>query len=176
MEETTNIQVRLNNLTTEKLIDIMKNFKQYGYDQNIRNHTINILKERGIDEEYLKMTGNFENHNYNTATRLFLAFKTNSKIAFTSYLILVLWSVVGRRIDTDSELLGIILAAAAFGILIIFFVSLLKSFLNQSDFYKLTGEDYAYGALIYFFIGMPFYIIMYFIFTSQMTEKMKTIT
>jgi hypothetical protein len=48
--------------------------------------------------------------------------------------------------------------------------------MNQNQFYKAINKDYGTeGALLYLFLGMPFYIFMYFYFRNQMKEKMKEI-
>ena len=57
----TNIFEKLNKYDNQKLTDIVKNYKQYNYDIEIRNTAIEILRERGISEEDLKLSGNYEN-------------------------------------------------------------------------------------------------------------------
>ena len=53
---------------------------------------------------------------------------------------------------------------------------LVISFLNQYQFYKVINLDYGTeGALLYLFVGMPFYIFMYFYFKNQKKEQMKHI-
>ena len=39
---------RLKKLDTDKLIDVVKNYRQYGYEENLRNSAISLLEERGI--------------------------------------------------------------------------------------------------------------------------------
>jgi hypothetical protein len=61
-------------------------------------------------------------------------------------------------------------------LMISYFVFLIKSFLNQSKFYKAIGKDYGVdGALIYGVAGMPLYFFMYFFFKNQMKDKLKEI-
>ena len=75
----------LKTLSDNKLIDIVKNFKQYGYDENIRTNAISILEEKGININDLKLTGNFENQKFNDANSYYNSFFKNSKIAFMFY-------------------------------------------------------------------------------------------
>lgn len=165
MEET-NFVERLTKLENEKLIDIVKNFRQYGYSEQIKELSLDILHHRGISREDLKLTGNLQNQKYEEAKRLFNSFKTNSGIAFISYLFLAISQLIAF------SFIPMIITGIA---LIVFFACLLRSFLNQSDFYKLAGDEFSNGALIYFFLGMPFYLIMYFVFLRQMKEKLKEI-
>ena len=44
----------LKRFDNDKLIDVVKNYKRYGYDDEIRDYAINLLKERGWSVEDLK--------------------------------------------------------------------------------------------------------------------------
>ena len=55
---------KLLNLNDKKLIDVVKNYRQYGYDEELRNTAIELLKERGITKKQLEFTGDFENRTY----------------------------------------------------------------------------------------------------------------
>jgi hypothetical protein len=73
---------RLKKLDTDKLMDVVKNYRQYGYDEGFRNSAISILADRGISQEQLELTGNFVNRNYDFANEIYKSFSKNSKIAF----------------------------------------------------------------------------------------------
>lgn len=176
MEELINVQARLNKLDNDKLIDVVKNYKQYGYSEEIRNYTLTLLQQKGISEEDLRLTGNLQNHSNENIERVFTSFKTSSTIAFISYLILVVTRLAMPHVDYNSDLLNVFLLILGIISIVIFLGFLIRSFLIQSEFYKITGDDYSSGALIYFLVGMPFYLIMYFVFLNQMKEKMKTIS
>ena len=47
----------LKRFDNDKLIDVVKNYKRYGYDDEIRDYAINLLKERGWSVEDLKTFG-----------------------------------------------------------------------------------------------------------------------
>ncbi|WP_245662346.1 hypothetical protein, partial [Tenacibaculum soleae] len=81
----TNINSKLESFENGKLIDIVKNYKQYGYDNDLRNIAVGILEKRGINKEQLELTGNFENHSYESAKGIHKLFSWNSKIAFILY-------------------------------------------------------------------------------------------
>jgi hypothetical protein len=167
---------RLLNLDNSKLMDVVKNYRQYGFDDEFREKAISILEERGISIEDLKLTGNFENKTFDYAKLIFQAFRRNSTIAFVMYLILFFTSFAPSFISSDSEGVAIFLLIASISSLIIYVVFLIKSFMSQNQYYKLIGQDYgSEGALLYLFFGMPFYMIMYFFFRNQMKEKMNMI-
>ena len=52
----------LKRFDNDKLIDVVKNYKRYGYDDEIRDYAINLLKERGWsveDFENIRLLGKF---------------------------------------------------------------------------------------------------------------------
>lgn len=169
-------QERLLKLDNDKLVDVVKNYRQYGYDNELRDSAITILKDRGISKEQLQLTGNFENKSYDYANDSYSSFLKNSQIAFVIYLFLFISKVIASIYPNGSE--GVVTAILITTIiaLVLYFVFLIMSFLNQNRFYKSIGEDYGTeGALLYLFLGMPFYMLMYFYFRNQMKGKMKEI-
>ena len=42
---------RIKTLSNDKLIDVVKNYRQYGYSDELRNVALEELQERGIDRE-----------------------------------------------------------------------------------------------------------------------------
>ena len=76
--EDSNILKRLDN---DKLIDVVKNYKRYGYDAEIRDYAIKLLEERGWSIEDLKTFGYWENSNYEEALMQYKAYCRNSLIA-----------------------------------------------------------------------------------------------
>lgn len=167
---------RLQNLSNEKLIDVVKNYRQYGYDDHLRRSALLLLENRGITKEQLELTGNYENRNYDHACRSHKAFKRNSNIAFLLYLIILFNNILIPVVSRTSDTLSYFVLSANFLIVIGFFVYLVSSFLNRNEFYKSTNEDYrTEGALLYFLVGIPFYFLMFFYFRNQMKEKLKEI-
>jgi hypothetical protein len=173
--ELSELKERLARLDSSKLIEIVKNYRQFGYNDEIRNHALLLLEERGITKTDLQLTGNFENAKYDYVNDVFTSFKRNSKLAFLFYILFLLTRFILPQLlrNFNGSPLFVVLFVLC---LVLFFIFLLVSFLDQSKFYKLTGDDYGTdGALVYLFLGMPFYIIMYSVFQNQMNEKLKTI-
>lgn len=167
---------RLLKLDDKKLMDVVKNYRQYGYSEEIRNNAIAILNERGINEEQLKLTGNFENKNYERALDLVNSFKLNSKIAAGLYAFNVIYFFSLLYIDFPSNEMLYFALIIRWLVIIIYFIFLIRTFQNQSQFYKSIDEDFSTeGALVYLILGMPFYGLMYFYFRNQMNEKMNQI-
>lgn len=71
----------LKRFDNDKLIDVVKNYKRYGYDDEIRDYAINLLKERGWSVEDLKTFGYWENSDYEEALIQYKVYCRNSLIA-----------------------------------------------------------------------------------------------
>ena len=168
-----NLKSRLAKLDSSKLIEIVKNYRQYGYSKEIRAYAIDLLEKQGITIEDLRLTGNLENAKYTYANELYLAFRQNSLLSLIFYCLSIILKAAStfHFISLGSGTLFLFIF-----LVVLFFFFLIRSFIKQNDFYKLIGSDLgSEGALIYLLFGMPFYMVMYFVFQSQMKEKMSSI-
>ena len=155
-----------------RLIEIVKNAKQFGYDDKIRNVALQVLKERGITEEDLRLTGNLTNYKYDYTRTLYSSYVINSRIAFVSYSALAILETIASFHLVDIDQFGLFPLL----LLIVFFISLIRSFFDHINFYKSLGKELGWGdQIIFFIIGMPFYIFMYFFYKSQMKEEMRMV-
>lgn len=174
--ELAELQQRLKRLDSDKLIDVVKNYRQYGYSTEIRNYAISLLEDRGISHNDLLLTGNFENKSYDFANTLLSSFNRNSKLAFFFYGLLLILKVISIWFNRETSFTSTTLVAGYILASLLYIVFLVQSFLNQSDFYKATGDEFGSdGALAYLLLGMPFYFVMYFVFQNQMKERMETV-
>ena len=159
---------KLEKFSDEKLIDIVKNYIQYGYSENLRNETIEILEQRGITKEMLSLQGNLSNSKYNDSESLYNEFLKLSKITFITYLAILCLNIFNSIIPFINILILICT--------ILYFVFFIKSFISQEKFYKsIQKKRNNIEPFIYFFIGMPFYFLMYFYFKNLMKSELKNI-
>ncbi len=164
---------RLIQFSDQKLIDIVKNYRQYGYDEALRETALSILEERGIDLEQLKLSGNFENNTYELAQNLYAAFTRNSTIAMVLYGLLIAFRLIISNLSAVGVIPVLILFWAS---LIAYLVFFLQSFNNQRNFYKAIGKEAeAESGIVYFLLGMPFFILLYPYFKNKMKEQMQII-
>ena len=174
--ELTELQKRLERLDENKLMDMVKNYRQYGYSEDIRSYAVGLLEQRGVTITDLQLTGNYENKTYDYASDILSAFNKNSKLAILLYGIILVLKIIDTWFTPTTHAGGTYLLLGFIICPLLYLLFLVKSFSNQSEFYKLTGDPYgAEGAVMYLLLGMPFYIIMYFIFQNQMKERMKLI-
>ena len=167
---------RLKSLDNSKLIDVVRNYRQYGYDEGLRTVAIDTLKSRGVSEEELKLTGNFTNQLFDLAQGIAISYSFNSKMAFVFYALILVTKITSLFVVWNSNLVWWAFLLIYLLNIIVFSVFIIKSFINQYDFYKAIGKDRGYGeAFVYFFVGMPLYIPFYFFCRKQMNEEMKMI-
>ena len=156
-----------------RLIEIVRNARQFGYDDNIKRNALDVLKERGISQEDLKLTGNLTNDKFDSVEYLYKSYSLNSNIAFIFYGVLLLLNGVRLYWLADSGALPGLLSWILFVAFLVFFI---MSFFNHLNFYRSIGKEMGAGdQLMYYFIGMPFYIFMHFFYKSQMKEEMKMV-
>ncbi len=162
---------KLKSFNNIKLIDVVKNYKQYNYDESLRKIALDILNERGVSEEDLKLSGNFENSEFKNAEGLYRNFRKYSRTAFICYLLIFGFEILGNFLDTDYATLTKILLICSFTALLLYFVFLIKSILTERNFYNSIGKKQGLSTvLIYIFIGMPFYFLMYFYFNKHLMK------
>jgi lipopolysaccharide export system permease protein len=166
---------KLRSLDNEKLIDVVKNYRQYGYDNEYRDNAILILDNRGINREHLALTGNLENLTFDRADEVYNSYSKNSKTAFVLYLIMLSLNLIVPVFSLNSGTYGTFTLIIRIVVSASYLVLLYKAYHNQIEFYKITGREYGKEGVLVYFFGMPIYFILYFYFKSQMKERMKEI-
>lgn len=160
----------------EKLIDIIKNYRIYDYDDSYKKRALNILAKRGITEQELKIAGHLSNDNFENAKRNYLEYALYSKITlffYFPYLLTTLAYFILRNNNLPS--LAAISIAVAIPSIILFLTFLVKSFVSQSNFNKLTERKYNFNIILFLFLGIPLYLILYVYNKKKMKEELKLI-
>ena len=152
--------LKIRNLDNAKLIDIVKNYKQYDYPSEFRSEALKILAERGITNNALKISGNLDNNKYDNAEQIFKKFTQNNNIALFFYF------ASGLAYISNNMALGFILSLLFLGVMIFVFS-------NRNDFYRAIKEDDKdFSTTLFVFVGIPFYFFIYFMTKNEMKEKL----
>ncbi len=166
----------LNSYSDDKLVDIIKNYRQYGIDESFRNTSLNILATRGISEEELRLGGKLVNENYENAARYKLEFDENSKLTLILYIIYAVLGISGAILNNNGfPTLGPILVAIGIIAIILFFVAFTKTITSQSNFYKIHGKKVMANAIPFVILGIPLYFLYNIYFSKKMKEDLKQI-
>lgn len=151
---------KIRNLDTAKLIDIVKNYKQYQYPVEFKTEALKILEERGITNNTLKISGNLENSEYDDAEEIYKKFTQYNNVALFFYL------TAGFSYLSDNSVLGFVLSFLFLGVMIMVFSS-------RNEFYRVIKEDDKdYASALFVIVGIPFYFFMYFLTKNDMKEKL----
>lgn len=136
----------LNKFDNDKLIDVVKNYKRYGYDDELRDYAINLLGERGWSREDLQQFGYLTNYDYDEAEKQYKAYNRNS-------------------------LIGICTLVFSGGILaVVYLIFLILAYRNVAKFYNALGHNQDETAL---FNALG--VLVYFHLKGRMKEELKGI-
>ena len=78
---------KIKNLDNPKLIDVVKNYQRYNYPVEFRDEALKILRQRGIHENALKISGNLENIKYDEARNIYHKINLYNNLAFIAYIL-----------------------------------------------------------------------------------------
>lgn len=176
LDENSEAYSNLNSYSDKKLIDIIKNYRQYDFDDSYRNTSLQILNTRGITEEELRFGGNLVNENYETALRYKNAYSINSVLAFKLYFITLPFSIIGAVLNNNGfPVFGKVLVIIGAIATVLYLIYFIKAFINQSNFYKIMGGKIMTNAIVLIILGVPLYFIYHFYFKSKLKEDLKQI-
>jgi|TARA_B110001469_G_scaffold125449_1_gene140884 lipopolysaccharide export system permease protein len=167
----------LDQYENNKLIDIVKNFRQFGLSLNYKQTAFRILNTRGISELELKMGGNLSNQRYENALRLYIDFKENSKLALVLNVLTIVLGFGGSFLSNNGiPVLGQILSGIGILSLIFFVVVFQKTTSNQSDFYKLLSIKFLTNSFVFIILGIPLFFLYRPFFVKKMKEDLLKIS
>lgn len=159
----------LESYSDSKLIDVLKNYKQYDLDISYHNTALSLLNLRGITKQELRYAGNLFNETYENAVRHKMAFTENSKVALLLYIAYVMFGLSGAVLNNNGfPVLGTILIVLGALLLILFLVALFKSFTDYTNFYVQLNQNRASNIFLLIFMG----ILLYFIYRPYLVKKM----
>ena len=136
----------LNKFDNDKLIDVVKNYKRYGYDDELRDYAIHLLEKRGWSREDLQQFGYLTNYDYDEAEKQYKAYSRNS-------------------------LIGICTLVLSGGILaVVYLIFLILAYRNVAKYYKALGRNEDETAL-FNVLG----VLAYFHLKGKMKEELKRV-
>lgn len=176
LDKESSAYINLDSYSNDKLIDIIKNYRQYDFAISYRNTALAIMNSRGFSEQELRYSGNLVNDNYENAIRYLSSYRENSSIALILYIVYIVLGVGGLVLRNNGfPVLGVVMVAVGIFALILFLVALIKSYTNQTSFYKLLDKNRASNIILILLVGIPLYFIIQIFFNKKMQEELKQI-
>ncbi|GAA0723746.1 hypothetical protein GCM10009430_27530 [Aquimarina litoralis] len=162
---------------THKLKDIVKNYRQYDFDESYRNASLKILDERGISINDLRLRGELDNIDFNKAEKYYRDFNEYSILTITIALFSIFVNLIVKIISAESLPTETEVMLLVFNVLIniTYLVFFIISLVNHSRFYELIKSRTDRPSLIFFLLGMPFYILGYFHYRRLIKEDIRKI-
>lgn len=156
-----------------KLIQIIKNHRDFDYKYEHKNSAIAILNERGITEQELRLAGHLSNRKHDEIISLKNEYEEDSKLAFIFYFIMTAFNVVAGVFNNNGpQSLAMIFFIVGIICFLIFITAVIKSIIKHIDLFKALGKSRSANGAILYFLGMPLYFIFYFIQKRQIDSEL----
>tara|TARA_R110002049_G_scaffold308819_1_gene514207 strand:- start:8592 stop:10478 length:1887 start_codon:yes stop_codon:yes gene_type:complete len=158
----------------DKLIDIVKNYNAYDYDESSRYEAIKILNSRGKTYQSLLNEGIVFNKDYKKTQSIATNYFDHAKFSIALYsigaILLILFFVFKNNKMPSLASASIQLSLVSFTLYIIYYI---KAYLNLSSFYKHIRGKSKFPNLMVFVIGLPLYMITYLFMNTKVKEDLK---
>ncbi len=172
-EESTEEHKTLLVYSDKELIKVIKNYRQFGYTRTHRNTAVSILNSRGITDQQLKFSGNFDNQKFEEGIRLKYKLDEDSKLAFILYAIAIPLILSGLIFGNNKfPILGKILLIVGIAIGVIYLFALIRSFISSSNLNKHLEKESGINGILYLLLGLPLYFIFYLIQRKSTSEAL----
>ena len=166
--------LELDEYENSRLIEMAKKHKQYKYDKKFTATIFNVLENRGITKEELRLSGKLDNSSYENAKDELTKYLKNSDLALVFYLM-----YIGRYflslISGKLEFMGLISNVIGLISIILLFVFIVKSMINYYRFRKHLNKKEDYILYIILFLAIPVYFIVYLYTKKKLTEELNSI-
>ncbi|MFC7358459.1 LptF/LptG family permease [Jejudonia soesokkakensis] len=170
----------LSTKSEHQLKDIVKNYRQYNYSEDMKRGALRELKAKGYTEEQLKFSGDFENITYTNASNALHSFSSNSKKALSFYIISIL-ALAGMIyfnnvkmelsdvLKTTSDILQV-------GSILLFYTFVIRALIAHSKFKKIIGKEQDVSVWILFLVlGPAIYIFLHFSVKKNLKEELAVV-
>ncbi len=165
----------------DQLKDMLLNYRQYDYSEDVRKAVLRELKLKGYTEEELKMSGNFENAKYSRAEIEYKQYKKHSKYALLFYglsLLSFVFLILSATISLHAfgGLTEVFFYLRPF-FLIIFIYYAIRAALSEGKFHEILGNKKRDSGIWWFILvaGLLVYVLLYFYSRKQMKTELKSI-
>jgi len=163
----------LKEFENSQLIEIIKEYRKLGCSLKYKNSALQTLNQRGVSELELKMSGHLTNPTYETALRVYIDFKENSKLGLVLNIITLLTGIIGYVLNNNGyDSFGSLFVGIAIVNLIFYLIVFHKSILNQAQFYEIISINFFKKSFILIILGLPLFYLYRSYFISKIEEKL----
>ena len=164
----------------QQLKDILKNYRQYNYSEDMRSAVLNRLQELGYSKEGLKVSGDFENITYTDALHFYEKFSRFSRYALMLYfgilLTVVFYIITVVSAASVANILIPVVTILRILLILAFYFFGIRAMANHTAFYKTIQKKQDLGVwLIFLLLGLAVYVFIHFSFKKNMKEQLEMI-
>lgn len=175
-DENSEVFFQLNEYSNKKLIDVLKNYRQYGLGSTYKNTALHILNSRGVSEQELRFGGNLVNVTYESALRFKNNYDGNSKIGLLFYGVSIVMLLSGGILNNNNfPIIGKILIGIGVFTTLFYIIAFIKTIISQSNFYKTLNKKVITHSIIFIILGIPLYFLYVLYFNQKIKEDLKQI-
>jgi lipopolysaccharide export system permease protein len=163
------VQDKMGRLSNNKLIDIVKNYKRYNYDEEVKEGALQLLSDRGIQVDDLKLVNSDRDYEVSELEDIRKNYKNNALITIIVYFVTVFLNLV--FFETENTFFIIL----PFILTLVYLVVYVKTYIYYHDFFKKTdGEAFGWiQQLSFFLIGIPLCFATFTFSLRVMRERIK---
>lgn len=156
-----------------KLIQIVKNHRDFDYKYEHKNSSIAILNDRGITLQELRLAGHLTSRKHDEIISLKNEYEEDSKLALIFYGIMTVINILAGVFNNNGpQILAIIFFIVGILCFLIFVIALIKSISKHIDLFKALGKSKSANGAILYFLGLPLYFIFYFVQKRQIDAEL----
>ncbi|WP_439653977.1 LptF/LptG family permease [Seonamhaeicola sediminis] len=163
----------LNSYDNNKLINIAKNHKEFGYKTIYRNTALAILNKRGITNEQLKFSGDFTNREYEQTITLKNKFEEDAKLTLILYVLAYPITIIGGVFKNNwFPSLGVSLLIVGIIFWGLFIASFIKTVVGETNYRKHVGKGINVNYVLLHVLGIPLYFVVYFLQKEELKKDL----
>ncbi|GFZ76459.1 hypothetical protein GCM10011531_02080 [Aquaticitalea lipolytica] len=161
------------NFKDDKLIDIIKNYKQYNYDVRSKSVAFNLLVQRGVTIDEIQTQGIVIKAEHNQSDKIAKDSIDYSKYTMIFYcigvILLVLFLVFRNNKLPELAIASRDLSIISLGIYLLYFI---VTNLKIKQFYNTLSIKVKQVSIFLMILGFPFYAITHFFLKNKLKEDL----
>lgn len=168
---------KLKGFENHKLIDLIQNYRQYGFNIDHKNYALNILEQRGVSELELRMSGQLINESYENGVRHLEDYHENATLGVLAHSVFLIFGIIGLVLNNNGgPEVGNILLLIAILSLVLFLIVFPKVLKYQSEFYKILNKKFTTNNVIFIIVAFPLFFLYRLYFNRKMKEDLAKIS
>ncbi|MGC6438139.1 MAG: LptF/LptG family permease [Flavobacteriaceae bacterium] len=168
---------KLKGFENHKLIDLIQNYRQYGFNIDHKNYALNILEQRCVSELELRMSGQLINESYENGVRHLEDYHENATLGVLAHSVFLIFGIIGLVLNNNgAPEVGNILVLIAILSLVLFLIVFPKVLKYQSEFYKILNKKFTTNNVIFIILAFPLFFLYRLYFNRKMKEDLAKIS